>query len=139
VKSLLGKLGIILIGLAIFGYAEVWGADWRLYAKQDNFTSYYDAEGITTPFKNIVRVRIKNEFTENGVAEAVKRFGKKYENINYSIALKEINCLNKRGNNLFLTYYSKEGKAMFTYSSESEWNPIVPESVGEALYNAVCK
>jgi len=59
VKSLLGKLGIILIGLAIFGYAEVWGADWRLYAKQDNFTGYYDTEGITTPFKNIVRVRIK--------------------------------------------------------------------------------
>jgi len=26
-KSLLGKVGVILIGLAIFGYAEVWGAE----------------------------------------------------------------------------------------------------------------
>jgi hypothetical protein len=26
-KSLLGKLGVILIGLAIFGYAEAWGAE----------------------------------------------------------------------------------------------------------------
>jgi len=26
-KSLLGKLGVILIGLAIFGYSEVWEAD----------------------------------------------------------------------------------------------------------------
>ena len=28
-KSLLGKLGIIIIGLSILGYAEVWGADWK--------------------------------------------------------------------------------------------------------------
>ncbi len=138
-KSISFRMGVGLIGLIIFTCAEVWGADCKVYAKEDNFTSYYDAEGITTPFKNIVRVRIKNEFTEKGVAEAVKRFGKKYENINYSIALKEISCSNKKGNNLFLTYYSKGEKAMFTYSSESEWNPIVPESVGEALYNAVCK
>jgi hypothetical protein len=138
-KSLSVKMGVVLIGLIIFGYPEVWGADWEVYARQDNFTSSYDAGGITTPFKNIVRVRIKNEFTEKGVAEAVRRFGKKYENINYSIALKEINCSNKKGSNLFLTYYSKEGKPMFTYSSDSEWNPIVPESVGEALYKAVCK
>ena len=29
-KSLLGKLGIILIGLAIFGYGGVWGEDWKV-------------------------------------------------------------------------------------------------------------
>jgi hypothetical protein len=32
-KSLLGKLGVVLIiGLFIFVYAEVWGADWRLFS-----------------------------------------------------------------------------------------------------------
>lgn len=32
-KSLLGKLGVILIiGLALFGNAEVWGVDWRLFS-----------------------------------------------------------------------------------------------------------
>ncbi len=30
-KSLSVKLGVILIGLAIFSYAEVWGADWKFY------------------------------------------------------------------------------------------------------------
>jgi hypothetical protein len=30
-KSLSVKLGVILIGLAIFGYAEVWGEDWKFY------------------------------------------------------------------------------------------------------------
>jgi len=34
-KSSLGKLGGILIGLAIFTYAEAWGADWKFF---ENFT-----------------------------------------------------------------------------------------------------
>jgi len=34
-KSLSVKLGVILIGLAIFSYGEVWGADWKFF---ENFT-----------------------------------------------------------------------------------------------------
>ena len=34
-KSLLGKLGVLFIGLLILGNAEVWGADWRLYAETE--------------------------------------------------------------------------------------------------------
>jgi hypothetical protein len=30
-KSLSVKLGVILIGLIIFGYAEVWAEDWMFY------------------------------------------------------------------------------------------------------------
>jgi len=30
-KSLLVKLGVILIGMAVFGYSEVWGEDWKVY------------------------------------------------------------------------------------------------------------
>jgi hypothetical protein len=37
-KSLLGKLGVILIGLAIFGNAEVWGADWKHYGDDEKFS-----------------------------------------------------------------------------------------------------
>jgi hypothetical protein len=33
-KSLF-KLGVIVIGLAIFCYGEVWGADWKFF---ENFT-----------------------------------------------------------------------------------------------------
>jgi len=31
-KSFLGKMGFVLIGFAILGYAEVWGADWEVDA-----------------------------------------------------------------------------------------------------------
>ena len=33
-KSLLVKLGVILIGLTIFGYGEVWGEDWKLFMRR---------------------------------------------------------------------------------------------------------
>jgi hypothetical protein len=65
-KSLLGKLGVVLIGLAIFGYAEVWGADWKLLGTNEQISTYYDAQSITHPSENIVRVWTRMDFTEKG-------------------------------------------------------------------------
>jgi hypothetical protein len=45
-KSLLVRLVVVLIGLAIFGNAEVWGADWKLYFVDENFLANYDAQSI---------------------------------------------------------------------------------------------
>lgn len=39
-KSLLIKFGVILIGLAIFSYAEVWGEDWRVYDIREGYILY---------------------------------------------------------------------------------------------------
>jgi len=30
-KSLSGKLGVIFVGLCIFGHGEVWGANWKYF------------------------------------------------------------------------------------------------------------
>ena len=76
-KSLSVKLGVILIGLAIFGYAEVWGADWKLYGVHENFSAYYDAQSITRPSKNIVRVWIRWDWTEKGVLDYGGEFWEK--------------------------------------------------------------
>ena len=47
-KSLSVKLGVILIGLAIFSYTEVWGADWKYFSAGDDGIFYwYDAQGVT--------------------------------------------------------------------------------------------
>jgi hypothetical protein len=61
-KSLLGRLGVILVGLALFANAEAWGAEWRLYYFDETFSCLYDAQNITRPSKNIVMVWI-NVFT----------------------------------------------------------------------------
>jgi hypothetical protein len=59
-KSLSVRLGVIFaIGFYVFVYAEVWGADWKLYAESGEFLFFYDAESISHPSKGIVKVWVK--------------------------------------------------------------------------------
>ena len=138
-KSLLGKLGVLFIGLLILGNAEVWGADWKFYDSNELYLGYYDAQGITRPSKNIVRVWIRRDFTEKGVLDVVGKIGKKYKNLSYGIGLVEIDCVEKTIRNLSLTYYDNKGKVIYSSSSPTEWDFIVPDSEGEKLYKEVCK
>ena len=38
-KSLYLTFGVIVIGLAMFSYAEAWGGDWKFYSETDLFIS----------------------------------------------------------------------------------------------------
>ena len=138
-KSLLVKLGAILIGLAIFSYAEVWGADWKLYGGTDKYLAFYDAQSISRPSKNIVTVWEKFSYTEKGVLNLVGKIGKKFENLSFSIHLSEINCAEKRHHLLTSTDYDNKGSVIHSDHSPSDWQFIVPESIGELLYKEVCK
>jgi len=133
-KSLLGKLGVILIGLMISEYAEVWGADWKLYNSNDKFLSYYDAQSITRPSENIARVWVRRDYTEKGVSDWVENVGKKYENLNHAIILREINCAEKKSHRLSSTMYDDKGGVIISLNSPTGWAFIIPESSGEALY-----
>ena len=138
-KSLLGKLGIVLIGLVIFGNAEVWGADWKLYNSGEECLGYYDAQSITRPSKNIVRFWTKSVWTEKGVLSWVKDSGKKYENLSHTIYLQEINCAEKKIRRLSVTQYGHKGSVIDIIDSPSYWIFINPESMMEILYKEVCK
>jgi len=141
-KSLLVKLGAILIGLAIFGYADAWARDWRLYAKTDLYECFYDAENMIGSPENIVEVWTKSEFTGRGVAETVKKFGKHYQNLSYSLELWQINCARKKQRLLSYTAYSAEENVLYTDETGSDlppWKNISRGSVEESLYKAVCK
>jgi hypothetical protein len=93
-KSLSVRLGVILIGLFIFSYAEVWGEDWK-YLRQDYEGSelFYDVTSITRPSENIVRVWIKKEYSPIALIYMLKEHGSRYENLSHSVGLEEINCL----------------------------------------------
>ena len=95
-KSYSVKLGVILIGLTIFGYAEAWGADWKLFAETDSYECFYDAEDLPPASKSTVDVWAKLEYTKKGITGIVKKFGKHYEDLSYSLELFEINCAEKR-------------------------------------------
>jgi len=118
---------------------DVYGADWKFLYFYDYSSDYYDAQSITHPSKNIVRVWTRSDFTEKGKIDAVGRLGKKFENLNHTIDLWEINCVEKMYRTLSGNAYDNKGEAIFFYSSPSEWNFIVPESRGEILYEKTCK
>jgi hypothetical protein len=138
-KSLSVKLGVIFIGLAIFGNAEVWGAEWKLFSANDEYWGYYDAQSITRPSKNIVRFWTKSVWTEKGVLSWVKDSGKKYENLSHTIYLQEINCAEKKIRRLSVTQYGHKGSVIDIIDSPSYWIFIPPESMIESLYKEVCK
>jgi hypothetical protein len=139
-KSLLVKLGVILLGLLIIGNTEVWGADWKIYCSNDMYLGYYDTQSITRPSKNVIRVWVRWDYTEKGVMYYMGKFGIKYMSLSHSINLPEINCLEKTIRSLSLTYYDNEGEVIYSFSSpSSKWDFILPETIGEILYKEVCK
>jgi hypothetical protein len=140
-KSLLGKLGVFLIGLAIFGNTEVWGADWKQWTR---FGDYYDVESITRPSKNIVRVWTKHVFLEEAVRKRMKNGGKIAGNedvLDCQLILYEIDCAQRMARQLSVSTYSMSGKFLAGYSDVilKDWFLIEPESMAEVLLKAVCK
>jgi hypothetical protein len=138
-ESLLGKLGVILIGLAIFGCAEMRGTEWRPYSFNEVGQNYYDAHNLTRPSKKIVRVWERTNYTQKGVGDWVGKFGEKYANLSYSISLEEINCAEKTQRFLSEHFYDRNRKLILSDSSQTEWLLIVPGSIAEGLYLKICE
>ena len=143
-KSIFVRFGVssLVIGLAIFGCAEAWARDWKLYAKTDLYECFYDTEDVIHSPQDIVEVWTKSEYTERGVAEMVKKFGKYYENLSYSLELWEINCAERKARLLLTTEYSADQNILYNDQPGKHlppWKIISRESVEENLYKALCK
>lgn len=133
------RIAILVFGLIIISIGDVYGADWKLYDSNEKFSSSYDAQGITHPSKNIVRVWTKWDYTEKGVRDYVEKLGKKYENLSLSIVLWEINCIEKKSRFLSSISYDNKGGVIYSSIFPPEWSFIIPESMGEILYKEICK
>jgi hypothetical protein len=135
-KSLLVKLGVILvIGIVIVGCAGMRGAHWKYFSATDWYKGFYYAENMTRSYKDIVRVWIKLEYTEKGIAEYVKEFGNDYENLGYSLQLWEIDCPARKQRILSIHQYSGEGNILNTKLGKKRFS----ESLGKSLFETVCK
>lgn len=54
-------------------------------------------------------------------------------------ALQEMDCSGKRRRILTITWYSKSGNSIASYTpSYAEWNYVIPGTLGEAQYKFVC-
>ncbi len=140
-KSLLGRLGVILvvIGFTTFSYAEVWGADWKFLDGDDERSLFIDSESIGRLSSGTLRIWTKWIYTPKGISITISKLGKKYENFSYEIALDEFNCGDKTLRCLQITSYTKDGKIIENVVNPGKWESIIPESVGEIIYKAVCK
>ncbi len=129
-----------LLATIFFSCLIVWGADWKTIGSSDTAFYYFDKENITHTSKDIVTVWMKAVFTEKGIREATELFGKDCENFSYITELYKINCKDKNYCILSMNYYAKEEMVILSDSkSESEYRPIIPESVPEVLYQIVCE
>ena len=142
-KSLF-KVGAILIGLVIFSYAEVWGAEWKYLGDSEAGQYYLDRGSITLLPENTVTVWFKIVFTDRGVIEVMKQLGTRYENISEFVALENLNCVKKTHRALSKTYFSKGGMAISSsetgdFKMLKEWKQIIPGTLTELIYDEVCE
>jgi hypothetical protein len=149
-KSLLVKLVVILIGLTIFTYAEAWGADWRLYLKNEELHhySYYDAESIKDTSNNIVRLQTKMVSIDSTGRDEFIKFRKRhglsikgYENFSYAVSELEINCVNRLAGLISIHDYDKRKKLLSSFTlppSEIQWDYITYTNVLDIVFKAAC-
>jgi hypothetical protein len=137
-KSLSVKIRVVLflIGLAIFGNIEVWGADWKLV--EDSKTSSSDSDYYidTTSIKEflegkfrfwILTVFLPPGTTKPTIDEAIKQGRTDYI---------ELDCSKKRYRSVKTEKEQREG---FNPIHPIHWYNIEPDSVYEKMSKVVCE
>jgi hypothetical protein len=102
---------------------------------------YYDKENIVKIDKDIIKIWVRVVFSEKGKKDFIKENGKEYENISHILSHVNLNCSSREYYEVYASLYDISGKSIegSEGSPDPKWNPIVPRTSGEALYNAVCK
>jgi hypothetical protein len=133
------------VGAFLFGTTAGWGADWQFYAKGEEYEFFYDAESITAPDKNQVKVWVKivadEEMVKRRFLAASGKIPADEDLFSYQKLLTEINCAERKQRNLTINNYSKNGKYLSSSAASTlgDWQMILPESFGDMLYKKVCK
>ncbi|HPB38124.1 MAG TPA: hypothetical protein PK125_08180 [Syntrophorhabdus sp.] len=124
-------------------------ADW-VYYSSDNLdnASFYDRESISFPSKGVVRVWIKQLYSEKGKMNEITERTKSnltidgLNELSYALCLHEIKCDAKEDAIVTCTSYSNSGNTLNSFNISKDrlkWEPIYPDSISEALWKAVCK
>jgi hypothetical protein len=102
---------------------------------------YYDKENIVKVDKDIAKVQVRVVFSGKGKKDFIKENGKEYENVSHILSHVNLNCSSREYYEAYANLYDISGKSIESSgeSPDPKWNPIVPRTSGEALYNAVCK
>ena len=146
-KSFSVKFGVIFIGLSIFGYTGVWGADWKYFsAGDDGILYWYDAQGVTYQSNRIIQVWIKKvkadeimDMVKSGAKITASELEQKTLEKNYERSLIEIDCVEKTFKHLQKFNYDSKGVLKSGESKVGVKKRIAKNSNAEKLYKIVCK
>jgi len=124
----------MVVALGVFGYSELYGADWKFLKESYQGEFFYDTERITRSSENTVGVWLRIVYS--------KEFKEKegLDNLNQTVGLWEINCRNKQVCLLSTLHYSGEGEISAPQVwLPPEWKSIGPDPIKDALYRELCK
>jgi hypothetical protein len=124
---------------------QAWAADWIYYDTAAVGDMYYDKSSIKKVNKSIISVWNKDILSEEAKTKyfsILKRIHKAPNNpsmLSYYTKLMEIDCVNKKIKDISVIFYNEKGKVIYSSpkSQSSEWNAILPNTVGEKLINIV--
>jgi hypothetical protein len=141
IKSLLANAAIIYccIGFTCLACTGACWADWVQFAKTEDADLYYDKDDITRSSSGTDNVWVKYVYTEVGVKDRVKQLGPKFENLDHSITLFEIDCVGELVLSLSTVYFSKDKSVLKIEEPEKSWVYISTGSLFDTLYGKVCK
>ncbi len=146
-SSLKLEIIIFIIGLFIFTYAEVWGADWKYFASgNDGIFYWYDAQGITYQPNRIIQVWIKKvkadeimDMVKSGAKITASQLEQMTLERDYERSLIEIDCIEKTFNHLQKLNYDSKGVLKSGESESGGRKRIRKNSNANKLREIVCK
>jgi len=116
------------------------GAKWETFGSTSDGSWFYDGTRITRPSKDVVRVWAKLVWSDKGRVDNVKEYGEKFRTLDYTLALIEIHCGDKRIRALSQSAYSTNRDLLSSFDRENAfWNFMSPDSVMDHLRKAICK
>ncbi len=122
-------------------------AEWTWYGRSENrsYEAFYDKKGIVTTPEKFLMVPVKYVYTEAGKKKVIQsrtEFGLPidgYDKLIYSSLLLRFNCKKREYAILTVDEIGANDKVLDQYNpSTTQWSPVVPESLGEALFTRVC-
>jgi len=129
---------LAVFGLTIFGYAEVWGADWVSYGEIPSGELFLDVESITQPSNNIVRVWTKQVLNKKGINDTVRRMGEEFREISQILNYVEYDCAERKMRIISVISYSKKNPVLDSLEN-LDWIFLPPDSVSGKLFMDLCK
>lgn len=134
----------ICLGILFLFAHQAWASDWILYTKSSTGDLYYDQTSLEMVENNIMTVRTKKIYNENGKTK-VFAFLKSLnhapghaDTLKHDLITQAIDCEKEKRSDSLLIIYDENDHVVYADDMIHPWKNIVPDSVTDALKKAVC-